>query len=704
MESDLLIIFRWWIYISLIGFIFLPFCKNIFNNFFDKGYLFAKIIGLAVVTYVIWLLSCIRIVPFGRVSILMCLVAAFIIIFILLKQYKNFIILIKENSKIFIIEELLFISGLIFWSFIRGLQPDIYGLEKFMDFGFVNSILRTTYMPPADIWLSGKSINYYYFGHYICAFLSSLSDIDSSIAYNLMIATIFSFTLCLTFSLTGNILYSIGNKKLKNIIIAGVISSLLLTFGGNLHTFIYATALPAAKSIGLYSGEVNKYFYADSTRYIGYNPPTNDKTIHEFPIYSFVVSDLHGHVSDIPFVITFLALLLAYITGNIKQKYGNLIFALFLSIFYMTNAWDYPIYLTVAFFVFIYKNFNIHGFSLKSFYSAIMQTLKLVIISQLLCLFYTLNFKNITQGVGLVYYSTPFYQLCVLWGYQFFLIICFIIFLVFILKPAFRAIKGSNLKTKISLLFLKTNNSDAFILILLASALGLVIMPEIVYVRDIYGGSYHRANTMFKLTYQSFIMFGICAGYIFLRIASSIRKGLLRISIIVIFSLILIMPMMYPFYAVNGYYGQMKISNYKGLYGLNFLEKISVDDKEAVKWLSQNVSGQPVILEANGESYSDYERISMATGLPTVLGWYVHEWLWRGGTQIPIQRASDVALIYESDDITSTRQIINKYDVSYIVIGNLERSKFKNINEKKIISLGKIVFESQGTMIVRLGR
>ena len=44
--------------------------------------------------------------------------------------------------------------------------------------------------------------------------------------------------------------------------------------------------------------------------------------------------------------------------------------------------------------------------------------------------------------------------------------------------------------------------------------MGLILLPEIVYVKDIYSGDYKRANTMFKLTYQAFIMFGICFGYI----------------------------------------------------------------------------------------------------------------------------------------------------------------------------------------------
>ena len=63
--------------------------------------------------------------------------------------------------------------------------------------------------------------------------------------------------------------------------------------------------------------------------------------------------------------------------------------------------------------------------------------------------------------------------------------------------------------------------SDLFILVLALCGMGLVLMPELVYVEDIYSGDYKRANTMFKLTYQAFILFGICSGYIFVKFLKS---------------------------------------------------------------------------------------------------------------------------------------------------------------------------------------
>lgn len=704
MESDLSIILRWWFYILLMGLVFFPAVKQIFDKFFDKGYLFSKTAAVSVISYTVWLLSSLRIAPFHRITIAIVIFAAFIIIHIIKKGYIDLVSTFKEKRSIIITEEILFLSGLLFWCYIRGLQPDIYGLEKYMDYGFVNSILRTDYMPPQDIWLAGRSINYYYFGHFICALLTKLTVVESSIAYNIMMATVFSFAFSLTFSLGGNIVHLLEKQGMKKIVAAGIISSMLLTFGGNLHAFVFAQALPFAKNIGLYKGNVEKYFYADATRYIGYNPVTNDKTIHEFPFYSFVVADLHGHVSDIPFIITILAVILAFVCKGIKKKLFCCIASFMLAVFYMTNGWDFPIYLTVVLFALLCNEIEESGLTFKSIKKAFVYMIIVFALSQVVLLFYTLNFKNITGGIGIVHSQTPLYQIFILWGYQFFITSCFLIFASVKSRNAVISEDECNLNIKKYQFFAGLARTDIYILILLVSAMGLVIIPEIVYVKDIYGPEYHRANTMFKLVYQSFIMFGISAGYVVVRIVSNINKGFIRKIALVIFALVLMLPMVYPYYAVKGYYGSIKTFNYKGLYGLDFLKKSNPGDYEAVKWLRNNIKGRSVVLEANGEGYSDYERISMATGLPTVLGWFGHEWLWRGGSQIPTERGKEVETIYESEDESITKQLLNKYDVSYIVIGRLEREKFKNIKEDKLLKLGEVVFGSLETKIIKVGR
>lgn len=734
---DLQYIFTWWTWIFILGIVFLPLTSALFPKFFDKGYLFSKTLGILLPAYVLWLLSSIRLLPFSRVSIWAVLILAVVIIIILLIVNRNtFKSLLPSvnHLKFFVLEELIFISALGFWSFVRGLRPDIQGLEKFMDLGYVNTILRTTYMPPLDMWFAGESINYYYFGHYITAFLTRLTGISSSITYNLMMATLFAFCFALTFSLVANIslLWRKGNFIIASV--TGLISSMLMTFGGNLHTFVFTMLLPTMKRIGIpINSKIQlsaSYWFPDATRYIGYNPSVEDKTIHEFPIYSFVVSDLHAHVINIPFVLTILALILMMLIRAIDDINENkslrkpweftpqlAAIAFLIGIFQMSNYWDFPIYLTVTGFILLYINLIRYNFSITSWTYTAVQGIVIVAVSMLVSLPFTINFVNITNGIGRTHSSSPFYQLMVLWGYQIFFVVFFIYLAVFkekrhiiysknkhsrSLNKSAKQVPPDSFWVKLSQVLKALSPTDLFILVLSLSAVGLVFIPEVVYVKDIYGGAYYRSNTMFKLTYQSFIMFSLAMGYIFIRILSVKRPLIKQLSLGLTLSLVLALPMLYPAYPIKGWYGELKAERYKGLDGLNFMQKQFPDDYKAVLWLNENIKGQPVILEADGLSYTDYGRISMSTGLPAIQGWETHEWLWRNNKGLVDERKKDVETLYESNDIKATQNLLKRYNVKYIVIGRLERDKFNNINESKLLSLGKVVFNSPTTRIISL--
>jgi YYY domain-containing protein len=715
MGGDLLFVLLWWFALLTVGWIFLPLTGKVFGRFFDRGYLFSKVTGIAVVSYGVWLLSSLQILSFSFTAIVVSLCAAVAVVFLLLRGGRTLTSLVENHYKVFIGEEALFLCGLIVWSFIRGLQPDIYGLEKFMDYGLVNAILRTDTMPPQDMWFAGETINYYYFGHFVCALLTRLTAIKSSITYNLMIATLFSLTFSLVFSLAGNLIYLFGKQTLKKVIAGGLLAAFLVTCGGNLHTFMYAHLLPLAKRVDLYQNEIKSYWYPDATRYIGYNPPTEDKTIHEFPCYSFVVSDLHGHVLNIPFVLTFLAVLLAYFvrphseTGNHKKRKwwyalpGLPLFGAFmLALFYMTSPWDLPIYLTIAGVVLLCKKCARYHFDWKSLVTIVLRPLAVIFLSVVMVLPFYLRFTPFTQGIGLVHARSPVYQLMVLWGYQLFFVVCFLLLLLYERRKSYprdeKSAPGKHVPTAFSL----TAPADLFVLILSLDAVGLIVMPEIIYVKDIYLPSFHRANTMFKLTYQSFIMFGIATGYSAVRILSWGGGSLLHQFVNILLLFVLALPMLYPFQAVKGYYGRPLPNRYRGLDGLLFLERLYPGDFGAVQWLNENTRGQPVILEANGDSYTDYGRISMATGLPTVQGWFVHEWLWRGNADMVSERGHEVATVYESDDLSATKAILEKYQIQYIIIGKLERDAFKHLQEDKLMALGRKVFDRGDTKVIQL--
>jgi hypothetical protein len=63
-----------------------------------------------------------------------------------------------------------FAIALFGWALPRH-NPQISATEKPMEFAFLNSILRDPALPPADPWLAGYDISYYYFGYVLMAML-----------------------------------------------------------------------------------------------------------------------------------------------------------------------------------------------------------------------------------------------------------------------------------------------------------------------------------------------------------------------------------------------------------------------------------------------------------------------------------------------------------------------------------------------------
>ena len=169
-------------------------------------------------------------------------------------------------------------------------------------------------------------------------------------------------------------------------------------------------------------------------------------------------------------------------------------------------------------------------------------------------------------------------------------------------------------------------------------------------------------------------------------------KKINNIALYIPTAILLTIVLIYPWFAIFSYYGNFK--SYSGLDGTLYLKDKLPQDYQTINFINKNIKGQIVILEAAGDSYTDYERISANTGNPTVLGWLVHEWLWRGSYDVPAPRIEEVKQIYESKDLAQTKVLLKKYNVSYVYIGGLEREKYQALNEAKFENLGQVVFIS----------
>ena len=95
-----------------------------------------------------------------------------------------------------------------------------------------------------------------------------------------------------------------------------------------------------------------------------------------------------------------------------------------------------------------------------------------------------------------------------------------------------------------------------------------------------------------------------------------------------------------------------------------------------LNWLNHFLPGNGVISEAVGGSYSDYGRVSVYTGLPTVLGWPGHELQWRGGFELAAGREDAITTLYSTRSWDEAAAILARYDISYVYVGELERERF----------------------------
>ena len=715
--SDFFTFLTWWEMLFLLGLVFMPVTSRMFRGFDDNGWMFSKVLAVAVCGYVQWLLTCLKITPFTGITCVILTVICCLGSLLYGIKCKNRLpdSLPRKQAALVYQEELLYFLVFLFWTYLAGFHPASHGTEKYMDFGFMQAMMRSTTLPAQDMWYAGKPFNYYYGGQYLAVFLTKLTGTNVEVTYNLMRTMVAAFAFLLPFSLVRQMLKDkLRTGREWSFCLGGILAGMAVSMSGNLHYIIYGIILRLLKI-------KTDYWFPSSTRYIGFDSAvTGDETIHEFPSYSFVLGDLHAHVINVFLVLTVLGILYSWIKTNSGKSWRQReigLLGLLLGMFLFSNTWDFMIYYVVICGTLLFG--NLKRYSSGSFISqalkwSVIQWVELLAAAFLASLPFHLTFENVmVQGIGIVKIHTAFYQFCVLWAFP--LLVC-VPFVIGILKSI-----GTFPEKKFWSFFYSIKYPDLYGLVLVLCAIGLIFIPEFVYVRDIYEKTAPRANTMFKLTYQAYIMFGIMMAYILVfftvnRIkrcngadSTVMCKGLLRCPRLqsltgIIAILVLISTCGYLENAITHWFtGFPKRNAYQTLNATNYLETAISDDAAAIRWLNDNVEGQPIILEASGDSYQDYDnRVSAMTGLPTVLGWYVHEWLWRNDLEEENQRKEDVQTIYTSSNADQIKSLIEKYKISYLFIGSCEYEKYGEINSELLASIGKVVFRQSETTIIEV--
>ncbi len=389
-----LTIMIWYFAVALLGLIAYPILRFAFSGLSDRGYPLSRTTGLLFLSYLVWLAGSFNI-PFNSptiwiVLILLAIVSGLLIYF----QRDSLRQEWKERRTYFLVVEGLFLAFFVFDLLIRLGNPDLWhpwkGGERPMDFSYLNAVLKSTSFPPYDPWFAGGYINYYYYGFVYLGVLVKWLGIVPSVAYNLIIPTIFSMIVMGAFSIgwnlvnTGKSVFHKFWRLIKSIpFVTGMAAALAVGVLGNLGTLrmIYRgyqmLAAPGGNIEGAnifsriiwtvkgalmsLTGSSLPYGIADwywfPSRVI---PAPNDvEPITVFPFFTVLYGDPHAHLFALPLTLLALGWGLSILFGrgwgsNTQESKSRSLFRVITSLVIgglaigalrPTNTWDFPVYL-----------------------------------------------------------------------------------------------------------------------------------------------------------------------------------------------------------------------------------------------------------------------------------------------------------------------------------------------------------------------
>ena len=191
----------WYLSMQVLALAALPLTFRICTRLHDRGYALAKVIGLVMTAYIAWLLAHDMVAfSFEGVAAGACMLglASIASAFHVLGDIRAFI---RRHGRLLLVYEGVFLAAFVLMLSVRAAVPQITyviadsAAEKFTDFAVLNGLLTSRFFPPHDAWLSGFTMNYYYFGHFLWACLTKLTGTPPELAFNFALAGIFRLRL-----------------------------------------------------------------------------------------------------------------------------------------------------------------------------------------------------------------------------------------------------------------------------------------------------------------------------------------------------------------------------------------------------------------------------------------------------------------------------------------------------------------------------
>ncbi|MEP7133523.1 MAG: DUF2298 domain-containing protein [Chloroflexota bacterium] len=772
----------WYLFIFILGLVTYPIIRLAMPGLADKGYPLSRALGLLIFGYVAWLASSVGI-PHTRITIAVVF-GVLLVVSASLAYYQRAELREewRTKRKYFLMAEGLFLAFFLIDLFIRLGNADLWhpakGGERPMDFSYFNAVIKSTSFPPYDPWFAGGYINYYYYGFVLVATPVKLLGIVPSIAYNFILPTLFAMVGVGAFSIGWNLLDKDKGERMTDdettmqnssfiihpsSFVSGLSASFLTILLGNLGTLqLLYNKLQQLGASGAFSwtstfsqrltwamqGLMLTFkgstlpigpgdWYWDPSRVI---PPLGGNEITEFPLFTFVYSDLHAHMMVMPIALLAISWALsALMTGALWKNQARpesdrrlsiglslLIGGLIIGAVYPTNLSDAYTYLLIGIVALAYSIWRYT--EAESLVKRIAFTLGGVVVLYLLSKYLYLPYR--------VWYSqaysaldpwkgpfTPLASYFTHWGLLLFVVVSWMTWetrewlastplsALRKLKPYQLLIEGALIFFVLALFALQFKgtsvgwvalpiaawagvlllnpslpDSKRFVLFLIGTALFITIIVEIFVVR----GDIGRANTIFKFYLQAWLMLAVSAGAALAWTLPAFFKWLPGWRAFWQTALVFLVAGAAMF-TITGVTGKIRdrwiIEAPRTLDAMTYMNYANYDifgqrldlseDYRAIRWMQDNVQGSPVIVEANDTEYHWGSRFTIYTGLPGVVGWNFHQRQQRAYTSTWVEeRVASVSNFYNSVDVEFTRSYLKTYNIKYIIVGQLERAEY----------------------------
>jgi YYY domain-containing protein len=237
------------------------------------------------------------------------------------------------------------------------------------------------------------------------------------------------------------------------------------------------------------------------------------------------------------------------------------------------------------------------------------------------------------------------------------------------------------------ILIIRPNQPDQkrFILFLVGSASVLTLAVELVALH----GDIGRMNTVFKFYLQAWTLFSISAAAALVWMYPAVMRYWLpawRGAWTTVVGLLIGSAALFTLLGgADKITDRMTTLAPHTLDGMAYMQYAHYNDSgkdmnlsedyRAIQWMQDHIQGSPVIVEANTPEYRWGTRFTIYTGLPGVVGWNWHQRQQRAAlnTEAVFNRVMEVGSFYSTFSMTETETFLKKYNVKYIIVGQLER-------------------------------